>query len=189
MPFQKTLFIIVSTALVLTACANRGSDGPRGPGGRPDMEMDPAKMEARREEMRTRFLTKWDYNEDGAVTCDDITLSRSRLFRLLDENKDGLLVSGEYRHAKFEDKSFLFYDFLGLDKNGDGGIGVDELIAVPHSQFQSMDDDGDCTISPREMMASMREARMDGGRGGERRGEKGGRGGRGGKGGGRGEPL
>lgn len=189
MSFQKRTLLLMFSALSISACASHGPDRHKGP----RMEMDPAKMEARREEMQTRFLAKWDYDEDGLVTCDDIALKRSRLFRQLDSDNDGFLTSGEYRYAKFEDKTFLFYDFLTTNKNGDGGVDVDEFVAVPHSAFQRMDADSDCIVSPHEMMAAMHETKM-GDPDRDRRGGKEGRGGRkgrgrSGEGGGRGEPF
>lgn len=184
MTYKSTITLALTAAVLFSACASNKPERRQGPGGRgPGMEMDPSKMEARRTELRERFLAKWDHNKDGTVACDDITLSRSRLFRRLDQDNDGALVSAEYRHAKFEDKAFLFYDFLGTDKNGDGLIDVDELIAVPHSQFQSMDNDGDCTITPPEMMAAMREARIGAGPDGDQTERKGRGGGKGRKGG------
>ena len=172
MPVKAPLLLALSSALLLTACASKRPDDRHGPPQGP--AMDPARME----EMVRLYTERWDYNNDGAATCDDINVARSRLFRLLDEDKDGQLTSGEYRHAKFEDKSFLFFDFLRIDTNGDGAVSVDELVAVPNSQFMAADKDHDCRISPNEAMASMRESRMgdrsDGGRGkpGARGGDK-----------------
>ncbi len=118
--------------------------------------MDPGRME----QMVSRYIERWDYNNDGAATCDDINVSRSRLFRLLDEDKDGLLASGEYRHAKFEDKSFLFFDFIRVDANGDSRVSVEELVAVPNSQFLAADKDHDCRISPQEAVGAMHDMQM-----------------------------
>ena len=129
-----------------------------------------------------RYTERWDSNNDGIASCDDLGLSRSRLFRMLDEDNDGLLSTGEYRHAKFEGKSFMFFDFMAVDKDHSAAISVEELVAVPNSQFLAADKDHDCRISPEEAMAAMREMRM----GGER--PEGGRRGKGGRGGPDGPP-
>jgi hypothetical protein len=146
--------------------------------------MDPDARQERMEIIHRQFVDRWDYDQDGAATCDDIKTQRSRLFRQLDEDKDGTLTSGEYRHAKFEDKSFMFFDFLRVDTNANGTVELEEMTEVPHSQFLSADKDGDCYISAPEAMATVRDSMMQQGGG---RGGPGGRGGRGGRGGGRGD--
>ncbi|SDE50380.1 hypothetical protein [Kordiimonas lacus] len=169
-------FIIFGAAFGLGACAS-GPD--RGRGGPPQMDMNPEAHAERVQQVYRQYVERWDYNGDGEATCEDINVQRSRLFRVLDENKDGKLVSGEYRHAKFEDKSFMFFDFLRVDTNGTAAVELEELVAVPHSQFLNADNDGDCYISPPEAMAMMRDMQMGAG-GAEGRGP-GGRGGKGGR--------
>jgi hypothetical protein len=135
--------------------------------------MDPARME----QVYTRFVERWDYNEDGMATCDDVAVQRSRLFKRIDDDKDGLLESGEFRYAKFEDKSFLFFPFDRVDADATGGIDVDEFVAVSHSEFLNIDKNHDCTISQREAMMAMRDTMgEDNGRGGGKGRGKGGRG-------------
>ncbi|MFC4347891.1 hypothetical protein ACFO5Q_08555 [Kordiimonas lipolytica] len=146
-------------------------DGP------PQMDMNPEAHAERVEQVYRLYVERWDYNGDGEATCDDINVQRSRLFRMLDQNKDGKLVSGEYRHAKFEDKSFMFFDFLRVDTNGTGAVELEEMEAVPHSQFLNADGDGNCTISPHEAMAMVRHTQMSGGKD-HGPGSKSGRGGR-----------
>lgn len=171
---HKSLVLILGASLTLGACANKGPRGPER--NRPDM--DPEARTERMEHIYKQFVSRWDYNEDGMASCDDIKTQRSRLFKQLDDDKDGTLTSGEYKYAKFEDKSFMFFDFLRVDKNASGVIELDELTEVPHSQFLHADKDGNCTISPPEAMAIVRETMM--GSGDERR-ARGGKGGRAGK--------
>ncbi len=170
-------YIIFGAAFSLSACAGGPERGR--PGGPPQTDMNPESHAERVQQVYSQFVSRWDYNQDGEATCDDISVQRSRLFRVLDENKDGKLVSGEYRHAKFEDKSFMFFDFLRVDTNDTGAVELEELVAVPHSQFLNADRDGDCYISPPEAMAMVRQSQMGAG-GGEGRGP-GGRGGQGGR--------
>ncbi len=180
MRVRPSILILLSTTVALGACASKGPGGP-GRGGPPERGamMDPAEREQKMEQVYRQFVQRWDYNEDGEATCDDISTQRSRLFRALDEDGNGELTSGEYRHAKFEDKSFMFFDFLRVDTNSTGKVELEEIIAVPHSQFLNADKNKDCSISPDEAMATIRETMMQRG-GGEGRPGRGGRGGRGG---------
>jgi hypothetical protein len=136
--------------------------------------MDPERMQT----LVARYTERWDANNDGVATCDDVNLTRSRLFRILDEDKDGVLTPAEYRHSRFEDKSFMFFDFMTVDKDHDGSVSVEELAAVPNSQFLAADKDDNCRISPEEALAAMQEMQMGGGRPDGRRDGKDGRGGR-----------
>jgi|GEM_PF-1655436 len=175
-------YILFGAAIGLSACAGGPERGGRNHmGGPPQMEMNPEAHAERVEQVYRQYVERWDYNQDGEATCDDIELQRSRLFRMLDEDKDGKLTSSEYRHAKFEDKSFMFFDFLRVDTNGRGAVELEELVAVPHSQFLNADENGDCYISPPEAMAMVRQSQMGAG-GGDGRGP-GGPGGKGGQGG------
>lgn len=170
MTLRPALLIALTASITLTACANKRPDERRGPPpGMQDEHLDPERMRA----LTAHYTERWDSNNDGVATCDDISLTRSRLFRILDENKDGILNSTEYRHAKFEDKSFLFFDFPTVDKDHDGEVSVEELVAVPNSQFLAADKDGDCRISPDEAMLAVRDMQMGTERpqGGERGGK------------------
>lgn len=179
MRVRPSIFILLSTAVALGACASKGPGAP-GRGGPPPEHgamMDPTEREEKMEKVYRQFVQRWDYNEDGEATCDDVNTQRSRLFRALDEDGNGELTSGEYRHAKFEDKSFMFFDFMRVDTNASGKVELEELIAVPHSQFLNADKNKDCSISRDEVMASIRETMMQRGDGGGNPG-RGGRAGR-----------
>lgn len=169
----KPLILLACSAALLSACAsNKRPERPEREG------RDPGRIE----HLYNQFVARWDYNEDGVATCDDIRVKRARLFRLLDEDKDDFLSSREYRYAKFEDKSFLFFPMDRVDSNTSASVDVEEFVAVPHSEFLNMDEDGNCEISQNEAITTMRETMAGQGDGGGR-GSKGG-GGRGGKGGG-----
>jgi len=182
MTIRPALIVALTAVIALTACASkhpdkRGGPPPGSPGMMQGRGMDPERMKA----LVARYTERWDTDRDGVATCDDVNLARSRLFRVLDEDKDGFLNSGEYRHAKFEDKSFLFFDFLTVDKDHDGAVSVEELVAVPNSQFLAADRDKDCRIAPEEAMAALQDMQMGmGHRGGDHEGGRGGKRGRGG---------
>lgn len=179
----KSLIIVSCASVALAACAS--NKGPERSERRP---MDPEQMER----VYNRFVERWDYNQDGMATCDDIAIQRSRLFKRLDTDTNGELSSSEYRYAKFEDKSFMFFTHDRVDTDASTTINVDEFVAVTHSEFLNMDQDGDCLINQREAMMAMRDLRGGGSERGSR-GEGGGRGkggrGKGGRGGGMGGPM
>lgn len=162
-----TLFL-----LILAACAG-SQKGPGGRGGAP--REIPSERKA---ELMGRFLVRWDHDRDGSVTCDDVAFERGKLFTLLDTDGDDLLVSGEYRYAQFEDKSFMFHLFTDVDADSSGTVSRDELTGVVHSQFAGLDRDGDCFVSEEEMLTAARERMRERRRqeGGEGRGQGRGRG-------------
>lgn len=155
-------------SLGLIACAGSNDRGSKRP------ELSPE----RKAELYERFVRRWDLNADGQVTCVDVDLQRRALFSVLDKDSDEQLTSGEYRYAKFEDKSFLFHLFSDVDVNSSGAISFEELNGVTHSQFTSLDKNGDCLVSELEAEAEARERARDGreGRGGRGKGGPGGRG-------------
>ena len=176
MVFSKaTTAFTLASALFLSACAGGSDRGPKRP------ELTPE----RKAELYERFVRRWDLNADDQVTCVDVKLQRRALFSVLDTDPDEQLTSGEYRYAKFEDKSFLFHLFSDVDTDSSGAISLNELDAVKHSQFESLDKNGDCIVSELEAEAEARERARDGreGRGGREKSGRGGRGGRGERGG------
>jgi len=145
--------------------------------------MDPQRME----HIYLQFVERWDYNQDGLATCDDLTVKRSRLFKRLDADKSGDLTSGEFRYAKFEDKSFMFFPLDRVDTNASATIEVDEFVAVSDSSFLHTDKDKNCVISRQEAMIAARELRGGGESGDHSKGGRGKRGGRSDEGGGHGD--
>jgi len=172
----KSLVLIGCAAALVSACAsNEKHDHPE------QHQMDPQRME----HIYLQFVERWDYNEDGQATCDDVAVKRSRLFKRLDEDKSGDLTSGEFRYAKFEDKSFMFFPLDRVDTNASATIDVDEFVAVSNSSFLHADKDKNCVISEQEAMIAVRELRGGGESGDHSKGGRGGSGGgRSGKGGG-----
>ncbi len=169
---MKNLAVACMITLVLVACTSRGDRRPERPEPSPE----------RRAEMQQRFLARWDQNGDGAITCDDVAFERAELFFVLDTNEDEELASSEYRYAKFEDKSFMFHVFSEVDTDTSGAVSLKELQAVTHSQFASIDKDGNCIVSDEEAFSAARE-KMREDRTGEGREAREGRGGGGRRGG------
>lgn len=155
-PAMKNRFFSSILALtiisVLSACASDRRDKRE----RPELSSE------RKAELYERFVRRWDLNADDQVTCVDVNLQRQALFSVLDKDSDTQLTSGEYRYAKFEDKSFLFHLFTDVDVNSSGTISFEELNGVTHSQFTSLDKNGDCLVSELEAEAEARERARDG---------------------------
>jgi len=171
---MRNSVVFLITILFLAACASKPDRPPRSE--QADRQLNPERIERQYSE----YIARWDYNGDGQATCDDIHLLRSRIFRSIDADGDEVLSSGEFRHAKFEDKSFLFFDFTTTDENKSGKIDLDEFIMVTHSEFSGVDQNGDCILSRREALTALRNQNI--GQGDQGRGQRGrGRGGRGGR--------
>lgn len=168
MTFRPLALLGCASVLLMACASNKGPERPE------KRQMDPERMER----LYNQFVERWDYNEDGMATCDDISVQRARLFKRLDTDESGALTSGEYRYAKFEDKSFMFFALDRVDTNASAEVDLEEFVAVSHSEFLNLDKDGNCAISQREAIAALRELR--GGQEGHGRGQgQRGRGGRG----------
>tara|TARA_B100000902_G_C27089949_1_gene803313 strand:- start:549 stop:929 length:381 start_codon:yes stop_codon:yes gene_type:complete len=87
--------------------------------------------------------------------------AESAMFKLMDENADGLLDSDEYANA---DKPQLMQQarkmvaFAQFDANKDGFIAPDEL-PNPTAQLRQLDANNDGTVSKREMRRGLRARR------------------------------
>lgn len=161
------LVVTLTAVSVLAGCANNRGDRRERP------ELSPE----RKAELYERFVRRWDINGDQQVTCADVKLQRRALFADLDKNYDEQLTSNEYRFAKFEDKNFLFHLFTDVDTDNSGTVTPIELNNVTHSEFASLDKDGNCIISELEAEVDARNRardRRDGPGGRERSGRSGG---------------
>ncbi|WP_374763716.1 EF-hand domain-containing protein [Yunchengibacter salinarum] len=134
MPLPKAA--LGGCALMLAACG----------GGE---ETNPAFAE-RHESIYDQVVANWDQNGDLKITCADMELKRTTLFDRLDRNEDQLLGTDEYGRVSFYDKAFMFHSFSKADQDNSGSLSLDEFMALPHSRFASMDEDGNCRISKEE---------------------------------------
>lgn len=149
----------IASCLIIGACSKKVPD---------PVETIPAEHVER---ALTRLVTKWDYNDDGRATCEDVDVLRRQQFVKLDTNRDNRLSNREYRAANFEDKSFVFHDFTKLDANESGIIEPTEFIAVSHSEFRGLDKDDNCVIEYRDAAYHIVAERAQG-LGGKNRGNK-----------------
>ncbi|MCJ9427601.1 hypothetical protein [Kordiimonas marina] len=150
---RLSLTVLLVASSFLSACGGGPNRG--GPDAR---DHQPPIPPERMQQLYHQMIDRWDYDGDGKATCQDMDLQRQRLFKLLDKNKDGVLGPTEYRLAKFEDKTFMFYGFLRVDADSSGTISLAELSKIPHSQFNAADKDHNCEISEPEAIEALREA-------------------------------
>ncbi len=66
----------------------------------------------RSERMAERLISRLDTNEDGVLTADEVSKSRSKMFALLDKNDDGKIVKSEMPNRD-----------RGMRKHGKGWFG------------------------------------------------------------------
>ena len=87
--------------------------------------------------------------------------AESAMFKLMDENADGLLDSDEYANAdkpQLMQKARQMVAFAQFDANKDGFIAPDEL-PNPTAQLRQLDANNDGTVSKREMRRGLRARR------------------------------
>ena len=147
----RTLPVLMGFSLLISACSSGKQADP--------IEKIPA---AQVEKALRGLNERWDLNADGQSTCADITLLRKQQFSRLDTDKSSHLNTEEYRKIKFEDNSFVFFEFDTLDTDQTGHLNLTEFSAVSHSQFRGLDKDSDCTLSYRDAAHSVLEARRNG---------------------------
>jgi Ca2+-binding EF-hand superfamily protein len=107
----------------------------------------------------------WDLNHDGSVTCEEWKRYATSLFREADANHDGALSREEFAAMGRRDRLFETAGFAFFDANRDGRVTEAELTEKPNPAFTLLDKDGDCVISPEDVMHS---AESRGGGGGKR---------------------
>ncbi len=143
---QSTVALLLLTGII-TACASNTKERPIPP-------------EAQ-QKMFQELTHKLDFDRDGTATCTDIEKARTHTFQSVDKNADSVLISSEYRLAKFEDRAYFFYEFNQLDTSNDHRISLNEYLSVPKSEFTAIDQDGDCTINQPEAVAYLKSTLRD----------------------------
>ncbi len=105
----------------------------------------------------------WDFDKDGAVTCDEWKNYVTSLHRESDGDGDGSLVDAEFQAMAKTDQLFSIADRSYYDANGDGKVTVDEMTGKQNVAFKQLDKNGDCRIDRNE---SVRILQVDAPKGG-----------------------
>ncbi|MBL4638903.1 MAG: hypothetical protein JKY57_00055 [Kordiimonadaceae bacterium] len=147
---SRTLLSLVMGCLIVSACAKKEPN---------PIEAIPTKVIDR---ALVRLVAQWDYNKDGAATCEDISVLRHRQFGKLDKDGNRGLSEKEYRSVNFEDKSFVFHEFSALDIDASNMITLSEFVGVSHSEFRGLDQNDDCILDRNDAAYSVLAARARG---------------------------
>lgn len=109
-----------------------------------------------------KLLERFDVNQDGSLTQDEVQSVQQGFFKTADIDADGFLSADELEAAHVQERAAHIADkFAELDNNGDGGIKADELTNTegPNRHlarnFAEVDSNGDGSITLEEMKASI----------------------------------
>lgn len=162
-------FLIVSGLILIFALGACGPKRQRIDGPLPEL------TPAMRDQIQQR-LDFYDLNQDGIVSCEDTALRRSELFKLVDEDENGGLDSGEYMDLRWHDKLYVLLELPNDDLDQDGLVSLAELQQRGDPFFGRIDVDRDCIISVEEYQVELRSAQPEKfrpeGTGGPRKGGK-----------------
>jgi len=92
----------------------------------------------------------WDFDKDGAVTCDEWKNYTATLLRESDSDGDGSLNDLEFQKMAKTDQLFSVADRSYYDANGDGRVTAEEITGKPNAAFKQLDKNGDCRIDRNE---------------------------------------
>ena len=99
-----------------------------------------------------RFLQRFDANNDGKVTQEEINTVKSEQFAKYDKDGNGVLSLEEWQAMRQDRmKERQAQGFSRHDANGDGGISKEEFLAKSNRWMERMDHNGDHMIDQDEM--------------------------------------
>lgn len=103
----------------------------------------------------------WDLNENGAVTLEEYRKYRENVFLQADSDRNGVVDEDEWGDIKDDgETSIRRAAFEALDFDGNGYLSYGEVMALPESDFASLDTNNDGVISAVELNdASKRRSR------------------------------
>lgn len=113
-----------------------------------DTLMEQAEMPT---ESKLGLLAKYDVNGDRAISADEISEKRKRVFSVLDADLNGEVSFREYKRVdELRRKTMLEVRFNKLDIDGDGNVSGEEYSSYLGS-FDRFDSNGDGYITGKEI--------------------------------------
>jgi Ca2+-binding EF-hand superfamily protein len=106
------------------------------------------------------LLAKYDLNGDQAISLDEVTLRRDRIFAHLDADADGLVTFDEYQSLDIKKRELILKArFDKLDSDGDGELSPEEYRSYLGS-FESFDANGDGRLTRDEIENKRNDRRV-----------------------------
>lgn len=105
------------------------------------------------------LLAAADQDRDGRVTAEELRADRERQVARFDADQDGKLSAEEYEAWWLSTaRPRLERLFRADDRNGDGSIALDELVARANDMLRRRDRDGDGALTAEELRPRRRSA-------------------------------
>ncbi len=92
----------------------------------------------------------WDFDKNGAVTCDEWKNYATMSLRESDSDGNGSLDAAEFGKMAQTDRLFEVADLPYYDGSGDGRVTVEEMTGKQNVAFKMLDKNGDCQIDRNE---------------------------------------
>ncbi len=91
------------------------------------------------------FIQRWDTDNDGTLTLDEVKKAADARFDALDQDHDGTLDKKELRRV------VSAKDLTKADPDKDGTLDKSEYQAIAAQRFQAADPDKDGTLDKKEL--------------------------------------
>lgn len=132
--------MLVAAGLCLSACG----------GANPFGKSSPFSQSSDVDRLFIGAAQTWDFDKNGAVTCDEWKQYAAESFRAADGNGDSALDAQEFPKMAVSDRLFQEANHGYYDANSDGKVSVDELTGKQNAAFRLLDKNGDCQIDRNE---------------------------------------
>jgi Ca2+-binding EF-hand superfamily protein len=113
-----------------------------------------------------RMMERFDANEDGKLTQEELDGARKKLLTAHDANKDGKLSLAEFEKLWLEVKrQRMVRGFQRIDRDGDASITLDEFIKPYAKMIERMDRNDDGVLDSEDRRHKRGKMGMHGSRG------------------------